>query len=144
MTLSFITSTTFSKHPEQLFPGNLFLELHQRQLSWEQRVSRKKLFMLWIWSYPVSKKELFLKLADPKKQRKLLKTIWSGLGFYCICKLQGSNFIKNNSFINISQGFSTTCLPPLICRTVKSLIVKAFGYFYRHLYITHLPLLFRI
>ena len=29
--------------------------------------------MLWIWSYPVSKKELFLKLVVPKKQVKFVK-----------------------------------------------------------------------
>ena len=82
-----ITSTAFSKHSGQLFPRNLFLELHQGQLNWKQRVSGSKLYMLWIWPYPVSKKELFLKLALPNKQIKLLKTIRSELGFYCNCKL---------------------------------------------------------
>ena len=87
VTPSFITSTVFSKHSWQLFPRNLFLELHQGQLDWKQRVSVSKLYMPWIWSYPVSKKELFLKLALPKKQTKLFKTIWSELGFYRNCKL---------------------------------------------------------
>ena len=64
------------------FPRNLFLE--PRIIKCEQRVSDRKLCMLWIWSYPVSKKELFLKLAFPKKQAKSLKTIGEELRFYCI------------------------------------------------------------
>ena len=38
----------------------------------EQRVCDRELGMLWIWSFPVNKKELFLKLAVPKKQAKYL------------------------------------------------------------------------
>ena len=51
-------------------------------------MSDRKLCMLWIWSYPVSKNELFLKLAVPKKQAKPLKTIWKKLRFHCICRAE--------------------------------------------------------
>ena len=50
--------------------------------------------MLWIWSYPVRKKELFLKLAVPKKLAKSLKAIYKELRFYCICDLQSLIVIK--------------------------------------------------
>ena len=40
--------------------------------------------MLWICSYPVSKKELFLKSTVPKKHAESLKTIWKELRFYGI------------------------------------------------------------
>ena len=69
--------------------------------------------ILWIWSYPLTKKEFFLKLAVPKKLAKSLKTIWKELHFYCICSsLKNWNFLKHNSFTSISQGFTKTRIPP--------------------------------
>ena len=43
--------------------------------------------MLWIWSCPVSTKELFLKIAVPKRQTKSLKSNCEVVSFYYICKL---------------------------------------------------------
>ena len=51
-----------------------------------------------IWSYTVSKRGLFLKLAASKNQAKYLKAIYEELRFYCICRLQGKNFIKKQLF----------------------------------------------
>ena len=79
----------------QLFSSELLLRATPRTIKlgtksfWQIIV---KLCMLWIWSYPLSKKEFFVKLAVPKKQAKSLKTICDKLCFYCICRLWSWNF----------------------------------------------------
>ena len=50
--------------------------------------------MLWIWSCPVSTKELFLKIAVPKRQTKSLKSNCEVVSFYFICKLYTWNYKK--------------------------------------------------
>ena len=61
-------------------------------------------------SYPVSKKELFLKLAVPKKQTKLLELFEVTLVFIAFVSCRARTF---NSLITISKEFSKVCLPPL-------------------------------
>ena len=63
--------------------------------------------MLWIWSYPASKKELLLKLAAPKKQAKSLKTICEKLVFIAFAGCRDEIL-----FTRVSQGFSKTRIPP--------------------------------
>ena len=50
--------------------------------------------MLWIWSCPVSTKELFLKIAVPKRQTKSLKSNCEVVSFYYICKLYTWNLLS--------------------------------------------------
>ena len=50
-----------------IFLENFFLGLYLVSLIWEQRVFDRELSMIWIRFYDVSKKELFLILAAPKK-----------------------------------------------------------------------------
>ena len=50
--------------------------------------------MLWIWSCPTSTKELFLKVAIPKRRTKSLKIICEVVSFYYICKLYTWNFLR--------------------------------------------------
>ena len=87
------------------FPQNFLLESHQGQLNCEERASDRKLRMLWIWFYPVSKKELLLKLAAPKKLAKSLKTICEKLRFFAGCRTE-------ILFTCVSQGFSKTRIAP--------------------------------
>ena len=67
--------------------------------------------MLWIWCYPLSKKEFFLKLAVPKKLGKSLKTICKKLRFYCICRLRRSNFIKKTLSLVFPKGWQNLRTP---------------------------------
>ena len=51
--------------------------------------------MLWIWFCPVTKKELFFKIAAPKRHAKSLKTTCEVVNFYYICKLYTWNLSKS-------------------------------------------------
>ena len=63
--------------------------------------------MLWIWSYPLSKKAFFLKLVVPKKLAKHLKTICDKLRFYCIFTLCcGLKLIKKPLSLEFPKGFA--------------------------------------
>ena len=59
--------------------------------------------MLWIWSSPVSTKELFIKITVPKRQIKSLKRNYEVVTFYYICKLHTWNLlytIFSQAFLN--------------------------------------------
>ena len=92
--------------------------------------------MMWIWSYPVSKREFLLKLGAPKKQAKSFKTVceklllhWQAIGL----KLYSQVFPK---------VLAKLAYHPIVHAIVKNLLTQAFGNFYHNLYITHLPLSF--
>ena len=51
-------------------------------LNWEQIVFELKSRILWIWSCPVTTKELFLEIAAPKRQVKFLKITCEVVSFY--------------------------------------------------------------
>ena len=53
---------------------------------------------------PLSKKELFLKLAVPKKLVKCLKTVCEKLCFYCICIYRTEIVFKKLSLYNQILG----------------------------------------
>ena len=72
-----------------------------------------------ILSYPVNKKELFLKLTAPKKYAKSLKNFCEELHFYCITCCTTEILSKSNSFTSISQGYSKTCIPALCMWNIK-------------------------
>ena len=84
--------------------------------------------MLWIWSYPVSKKELLLKLGVPEKQAKSLKT-------KLLLHFQAEILFKIYPFTSISREFSSA-YKLFVCGVVKNLIIQAFVNFYHHQYIT--------
>ena len=63
--------------------------------------------MLWIWSYPVSKKDLLLKSATPKKQAKSLKIFVRNFVFIAFADCRAEIL-----FTHVSQGFSKTRMPP--------------------------------
>ena len=48
---------------------------------------------------PLSKKELFLKLAVPKKLVRCLKTVCEKFCFYCICIIGLKLYLKNSLYI---------------------------------------------
>ena len=79
--------------------------------------------MLWIWSCPVTTKELFLKIAAPKKQAKSLKTTCEVVCFYYICKLYTRNLLRtilSQAFLN---GFAKITCDVNLFGTVKNLII---------------------
>ena len=64
--------------------------------------------MQWIWSYSLTRKELFLKLAVPKKQTKSLKAICDKLIAFAGCR--DEILLKITLSQNIFRGFSKTCI----------------------------------
>ena len=62
--------------------------------------------------------------------------------FIVFAGCRGEVLLKNHSFTSISQGFSKTCIP--VPCTWNSEKPNKSGYFYHHLYITHVPLSFQI
>ena len=79
--------------------------------------------MLWIWSYPVSKKEWFLKLAVPIMQAKFLKTICETF----MIVFAGSRAEISLKETTLSQvflkGLEKLAYHPLVCGIVKNLII---------------------
>ena len=65
----------------------LFSRTRPSIINMEQIVFEQKSRMLWIWFCPVTTKELFLKIAAPKRQAKSLKTTCEVVSFYYIYKL---------------------------------------------------------
>ena len=103
------------------FPANFPLELHQVWINWKQVVFDWRLCMLWVWSCPVNTKELFLKKAVPKRQKKSLKTNCEAVSFCYICKLYNWNLLQ----IILSQVFlkdfaKIACDAPFIWNSKKS------------------------
>ena len=82
--------------------------------------------MLWLWSYPLSKKDFFLKLAVPKKPEKSLKIICDKRPFYCSCRPWGSNFIKNTLSLVFAKGFAKRVYPLHYTETYTAQKMKFF------------------
>ena len=89
--------------------------------------------MLWIWFCPVTSKELFLKIAAPKRQAKSLKTTCEVVSFYYICKLYTWNLLKTILPQAFFKGFAKiTCDVNLYgtVRNLKSTLQKLFNVFF--------------
>ena len=83
----FITFSVLSKHLEQLRSSKLLFRTTPRIIKLGTKSpSGRKLSMQWIWSYPVSKKVLLLKLAVSKKQEEPSKTIFVAFAS-CMAKI---------------------------------------------------------
>ena len=95
--------------------------------------------MLWIWSCPVSTKELFLKIAVPKRQTKSLKSACEVVNFYYVCKLYASQaFLKD--LAKITCDF-------FLYGIVSNLIIyfaEAFRYFSHYQFTTLLPFSYQV
>ena len=105
--------------------------------------------MLWIWSCPVSTKELFLKIAVPKRQTKSLKSNCEVVTFYYICKLYIWNWlwtIFSQAFLkNFAKAFLKDFANFPLYGIVKNLIIyfaEAFWYF-SHYHFTTLLLFYQ-
>ena len=103
------------------FPTNFSPEL--QKYNSDQIGFDWKLRMLWIWSCPVSTKELFLKIAVPKRQTKFLKSTCEVVSFYYICKLYTLNLLRTIFSQAFLKDFAKiTCDFPLY-GIVKNLII---------------------
>ena len=102
--------------------------------------------MLWIWSCPVSTKELFLKIAVPKIQTKYSKSACEVVSFYYICKLHTRNLLRSISQAFLKDFAKIICDFPLY-GIVKNLIIyfaEAFRYFSHYQLTTHLPFSYQV
>ena len=79
--------------------------------------------MLWIWFCPVTTKELFLKIAAPKKQAKSLKTTCEVVSFYYICKLYIWDLWKTIPSQAFRKGFAIIACDVKLYGTVRNLII---------------------
>ena len=79
--------------------------------------------MLWIWFCPVTTKELFLKIAAPKRQAKSLKTTCEVVSFYYICKLYTWNLWKTILSQAFLKGFAKIACDVKLYGTVRNLII---------------------
>ena len=102
--------------------------------------------MLWIWSCPVSTKELFLKIAVPKRQTKSLKSNCEVVSFYYICKLYAWNLLRvifPQAFLkNFAKAFLKDFADFPLYGIVKNLIIyfaEAFWCFSHYQFTTLLP-----
>ena len=71
--------------------------------------------MLWIWFFLVTTKELFLKIAAPKRQVKSMKTTCEVISFYYICNLYTWNLWKEI----LHKHFSRVLLRLLVMSFLK-------------------------
>ena len=122
------------------FPTNFSPEL--QKYNSEQIGFDWKLRILWIWSCPVSTKELFLKIAVPEKQTKSLKSTCEVVSFYYIFKLYTLNLLRTIFSQAFLKDFAKiTCDFPLY-GIVKNLIIyfaEAFRYFSHYQFTTLIP-----
>ena len=102
--------------------------------------------MLLIWSCSVSTKELFLKIAFPKRQSKSLKSSCEVSSFYYICKLYTWNLLEtifSQAFLKaFAKAFVKDFADFPLYGIVKNLIIyfaEAFWYFSRYQFTTLLP-----
>ena len=102
--------------------------------------------MLWLLSFPVDTKELFLKKAVPKRQTKYLKSNCEVVSFYYICKLYIWNLLKtifSQAFLkNFAKAFLKDFANFPLYGIVKNLIIyfaEAFWYFSHYQFTTLLP-----
>ena len=79
--------------------------------------------MLWIWSSRVTTKELFLKIAAPKRQAKSLKSTCKEVSPYYICKLYTWNLWKAILSQAFLKGFAKIACDVSFYGTVKNLII---------------------
>ena len=105
------------------FPASFYLELHQVWLNWEQIAFDWKSSMLWIWTCPVITKELFLKIAVPKRQTKCLKTTCEVVSFCYIYKLYTWNLLKTILSQAFLKGFAKIASDVPLYGIVKYLII---------------------
>ena len=99
--------------------------------------------MLWIWSCPVSTKELFLKIAVTKRQTKSLKSNCELVSFYSVSKLYTWNLLETSfpqAFLKDSAKAFLKDFPDfLLCGIVKNLIIyftESFWYFSHYRFAT--------
>ena len=101
--------------------------------------------MLWIWSCPTSTKELFLKVAIPKRRTKSLKIICEVVSFYYICKLYTWNLLRTIFSQAFLKDFAKiTCDFPLhgIGKNLINYFAEALQYFSHYQFIKFLEQLF--
>ena len=79
--------------------------------------------MLWIWFCSITTKELFLKIAAPKRQAKSLKTTCEVLSFYYICKLCTWNLWKTILSQAFLKVFAKISCDVKLYGTVRNLII---------------------
>ena len=79
--------------------------------------------MLWIWFYPVTTKELFLKIAGPKRQAKSLKTTCEVVIFYYTCKLYIWNLWKTILSHEFLKSFAKIACNVKLYGSVRNLII---------------------
>ena len=79
--------------------------------------------MLWMWSCPITRKELFLKIPAPKRQIKSLKTTCDVVRFYYICKLYTWNLLKTILSQAFFKGFAKIACDVNWYGTLKNLII---------------------
>ena len=79
--------------------------------------------MLWIWFCTVTTKELFIKIAAPKRQAKSLKTTCEIVSFYYICKLWTWNLWKIILSQGFVKGFAKIAYDVKLYGTVRNLII---------------------
>ena len=70
------------------------------------------------------------------------------IGFYitvfiAFAGCRAETLLKNNFFTSILKGLVKLAYQSPVRGMVKNLVIEAFGYFYHHLYIVHLPLYFQ-
>ena len=97
--------------------------------------------MLWIWFCPVTTKELFLKIAAPKRQAKSLKATCKVVSFYYICKLYTWNIWKQFSQAFL-KGFAKIACDVKLWNSKKSnnLLCRNFSMFINNYYFINLLL----
>ena len=79
--------------------------------------------MLWIWFCTLTTKELFIKIAAPKRQAKSLKTTCEAVSFYYIYKLDTWNVWKKILLKAFLKGFAKIACVIKLYRTVRNLII---------------------
>ena len=79
--------------------------------------------MLWIRFFPVTTKELFLKIAAPKRQEKSLKTTCEAVSFYFVCKLYTWNLWKTILSQAFLKGFAKIACDFKLYGTVRNLTI---------------------
>ena len=102
--------------------------------------------MLWIWSCPVSTKELFCKIAFPQGQTKSLKSNCQVVSFYYICKLHTWNLLWTIFSQAVLKDFAKAFLKDFsdfllygIVKNLRIYFAGAFWYFSHYQFTTLLP-----
>ena len=94
--------------------------------------------MLWVWSFPVGTKEVFLKRAVRKRQAKFLKTTCEVASIYYIYRLYTRNLLKTILSQAFFAKFTKLHVIPFIWNS-KIYFAGAFKHFSPFQIITLLP-----